>query len=132
MRPPNPRLADNGNGPDYLTVYTVGIDPDANADAEGNWIKAAAPTGRRYLGIVTPNFATGLDADGTELSLTTYSVMVYCYPDPGIRKEDPLGWRGLTLVAQGDAVRGAGGGCWAFNAVESGPDAVDGGLPYEG
>jgi hypothetical protein len=128
MRPPNPRLSDNGNGgSDVVTLFALGIDPEADADPVGNWVRNPVHTAQR-LAIVTPAFANGEDGNGSDLSLTLFQVMLFGWDDPGVKAQDVIGWRGKTLTAQGDSVRAAGG-CWAFQAIEVGPDPSTTGLP---
>ena len=91
MRRPNPRMANNGTGRCLVTLYDAATDPDANADEEGNWVKT--PTVKRtYLATVVPSFATGQDGNGTDLSITTYSVLFHCYRDPRVKPQDEVGW----------------------------------------
>lgn len=127
MRPPNPRLSDNGTGRDVVVLYSLGIDPQDDADEEGNWVRKPR-AGAQRMAIVTPTFANGQDGNGTDLSVTIFQIMLYGSADPHVKVDDVIGWRGKTLVAQGDAVLGAGG-CWAFQAVEAGPDPSTTGLP---
>jgi hypothetical protein len=125
MRPPNPRLADNGSGVDTILYFNVGIDPVLNADEEGNWVRAPVAA-TEFRAIVTPSFATGVDQNGSELSITTFQVMLYAHNRPFPLTSGPLTWKKsghprATLVALGEAVP-SGPGCWAFQATEAGPN----------
>jgi hypothetical protein len=132
MRPPNPRMADSGDGPDTIQIFTLGIDPVLNTDAEGNWVRTPVASST-FLAIVTPGFATGLDGDGTTLSVTTYQVMLYSDLRPSPITTNPIVWKksGVyqgTLNALGEAAP-SGPGCWAFQASETGPNPDTSGVP---
>lgn len=132
MRPPNPRMANVGSGRDTITVFTLDIDNATATDEEGNWVRKPV-VGTTYLAVVTPSMATGVEADGSALSMTTYEVMLYTNVRPFPIKDAPVEWkkngspRGV-LVPMGEASP-SGAGAWAFTAVETGPDPSTTGLP---
>jgi hypothetical protein len=123
MLAPSPLLSDSGFGPDYVTYYQM----VTTADADGNAIRRPVPPGMQCMAIVESGPGAMTLANGTQESVTVYSILLYTDEDPGIRNGDNVVYRGDTLVAQGDASRAAGG-AWSLSAMGVGP--VKTAIPY--
>jgi hypothetical protein len=126
MRPPSRKLQDFGRGPDRVLIYPMTEEPDSR----GAPIRKPSGPPVRYDAIVEPSNAVAVGEEKTQLSETSYSVLLYVWPDPKVLLDDLMTWEAKTLIVLGDAIPD-GPGAWTLTAREVGPDTSLAGIPYD-